>query len=76
ALMAQEAQNIDFSDMADALPAFLTIITMPLTYSIATGFGMGFISYVLIRVCTGRAREVNLVMWVVSACFAVNFILR
>ncbi len=76
ALMAQEAQNIDFSDMADALPAFLTIITMPLTYSIATGFGMGFISYVLIRVCTGRAREVSLVMWVVSACFAVNFILR
>lgn len=76
ALMAQEAQNIDFSDMADALPAFLTIITMPLTYSIATGFGMGFISYVLIRTCTGRAGEVSLVMWVVSACFAVNFILR
>ena len=75
-MMMQETRNIDFSSMADALPAFLTIITMPLTGSIATGFGMGFISYVLIRLCTGRAKEVSLVMWVVSACFIVNFSLR
>ena len=75
-LMIQETRNIDFSEMADAMPAFLTIITMPLTSSIATGFGMGFISYVLIRLCTGRAKEVSLVMWVVSVCFVVNFALR
>lgn len=75
-LMIQEARNINFSEMADALPAFLTIITMPLTGSIATGFGMGFISYVLIRLFIGRAKEVSLVMWVVSACFVVNFVLR
>ena len=76
ALMMQGVRDVDFSNMADALPAFLTIITMPLTSSIATGFGMGFISYVLIRACTGRAREVNFIMWTVAACFVVNFVLR
>ena len=76
AVMIQEVRNIHFSDMADALPAFLTIITMPLTSSIATGFGMGFISYVVIRACIGRAREVSLIMWVVAACFVINFALR
>ena len=75
-LMAQETRHIDFSDMADALPAFLTIISMPMTGSVATGFGLGFVSYVLIRLCTGRAREVNPVLWIISACFIVNFALR
>lgn len=75
-LMIQEVRNIDFSNMAEALPAFLTIITMPLTCSIATGFGMGFISYVIIRACIGRAKDVSLTMWIVSACFVVSFALR
>ena len=76
ALMIQDIGTIDFKDLTNGLPAFLTIITMPLTYSIATGFGMGFISYVLIKACTGRAREVNPVMWIVAGCFAINFIMR
>ncbi len=76
ALMVQDIRNISFDDMSDALPAFLTIITMPLTYSIATGFGMGFISYVLLKTVTGRVREVSPVMWVVAACFAINFAMR
>ncbi len=75
-LMIQEVRNIDFSNMAEALPAFLTIITMPLTCSISSGFGMGFISYVIIRACTGRARDVSLTMWIVSACFVVSFALH
>ena len=52
------------------------IISMPMTGSVATGFGLGFVSYVLIRLCTGRAREVNPVLWIISACFIVNFVLR
>ncbi|MDO5536037.1 MAG: NCS2 family permease [Desulfovibrionaceae bacterium] len=76
ALMMQDVRSIDFSNMSDGLPAFLTIVTMPLTYSIATGFGMGFISYTLLKTLSGRAREVSPVMWVIAACFAVNFILR
>ena len=76
ALMIQDIRSITFDDVSEGLPAFLTIITIPLTYSIATGFGMGFISYVLLKTVTGRIREVSLVMWVVAACFAVNFALR
>ena len=76
ALMIQDIRSITFDDVSEGLPAFLTVITIPLTYSIATGFGMGFISYVLLKTVTGRIREVSLVMWVVAACFAVNFALR
>lgn len=75
ALMMQDIRHIDFSDITDALPAFLTVVSMPLTYSIVTGFGLGFISYTVLKTCTGRMREVSVVMWVVSACFALNFIL-
>lgn len=54
----------------------MTIISMPLTYSIATGFGVGFTSYVLIKTLCGRGREVGLTMWIIAACFAINFVLR
>ena len=68
--------HIDFTDLTEGLPCFLTIATMPLTYSIATGFGFGFVSYACLKCCTGRWREVSPVMWVVSLLFAVNFALR
>ena len=74
--MVQETRHINFDDMADALPAFLTMISMPLTSSVATGLGLGFISYVLIRLCTGRGREVNPLLWVIAGCFVINFGLR
>ena len=76
ALMAEDMTAINFKDMTEGLPAFLTIICMPLTYSIANGFGIGFISYVLLKTCTGRFREVSPVMWIVSVCFAISFVMR
>ncbi|SBV97306.1 conserved membrane hypothetical protein [uncultured delta proteobacterium] len=76
ALMLQEVKHIDFADFRIALPAFLTIVMMPLTFSIAAGFGFGFISYVLLQAFTGEFRKVSLTMWVISLCFAVNFALR
>lgn len=76
ALMMQEAININFKDFTIALPAFLTIITMPLTFNIATGFGFGFISFVLIKACSGRFREVSPFMAAIAFCFAINFMLR
>ena len=75
-LMMQELQDIDFKDLSEGVPAFLTIMAMPLTYSIATGFGVGFISYVLMKAACGKGREVGLVMWIIAVCFAVNFVLR
>lgn len=76
ALMMQEVTRIHFDDLTVAVPAFLTIISMPLSFSIATGFGFGFISYAVIKTLTGRAREVNPLMWVIALCFVVNFALR
>ncbi|MDL2267042.1 NCS2 family permease [Desulfovibrio sp. OttesenSCG-928-G15] len=76
ALMMQEVVHIKFDDFTIAVPAFLTIIMMPLTYSIASGFGFGFISYALMKTLSGRYKEVSAVMWVISICFAINFFLR
>lgn len=76
ALMMQEVVHIKFDDFTVAVPAFMTIIMMPLTYSIASGFGFGFISYAVLKTLAGRHKEVSVVMWVISLCFAINFFLR
>ena len=60
----------------DGLPAFLTIIMMPLTSSIANGFAFGFVSYVFMKAITGKFREINPIMWFVSIAFLVNLIMR
>ncbi|MDS1270190.1 NCS2 family permease [Lipingzhangella sp. LS1_29] len=74
-LMMTQVTKINFSDYGLAIPAFLTIVVMPFTYSIADGIGAGFISYVLIRTAQGRFREVHPLLWVVSAAFLVFFAL-
>jgi AGZA family xanthine/uracil permease-like MFS transporter len=73
ALMMRQIRDIDFTDVSIALPAFLTIVVMPFTYSIANGIGAGFISYVLLHAATGRARQVHLLMWVVALAFVGYF---
>ena len=76
ALMMQDVVHIRFQDFSVALPALLTIILMPLTFNVATGFGFGFISFVALRLLCGRGREVSPIMYIVAACLAANFILR
>ena len=76
AMMMQEVVRIRFQDFRVALPAFLTIVSMPLTFNIATGFGFGFVSWVGIRALTGRFRELNVIMLCIALCFTVNFALR
>ncbi|MBA2323491.1 MAG: NCS2 family permease [Pseudonocardiales bacterium] len=73
ALMMRQLSRIDFQDFASALPAFLTIVVMPFTYSIANGIGAGFVSYVLLQAATGRAQRVHPLMWVVAAAFVGYF---
>lgn len=75
-LMMAEVVHVDFGDITEALPAFLTIIMMPLTYSIANGFAFGFVSYTLLKLFSGKAREVGWVMCAISLVFMVNFALR
>jgi adenine/guanine/hypoxanthine permease len=73
ALMVRQIRDIDFTDFSIALPAFLTIVVMPFTYSIASGIGAGFISYVLLRTATGRGGQVHPLMWVVALAFLGYF---
>ena len=72
-LMMSQVRHIDFRDYGLAIPAFLTIVLMPFTYSISNGIGAGFVSFVVIRAAQGRAREVHPLMWVVSALFVLYF---
>lgn len=74
-LMLTQVRSIDLTDHAVAIPAFLTIVVMPFTYSISAGIGAGSVSCVLIAAVTGRARTVHPLLWLVSvlfvACFAI-----
>ncbi len=73
-LMFGAVREIDVTDIHDGFPALLTLIMMPLTYSITNGIGAGFISYVFLRVVSGRAREIHPLMWIVSIAFVIYFI--
>lgn len=73
ALMVVQIRHIDFVEFSSTLPVFLTIIVMPLTYSIANGIGVGFISWVLVRSLSGKAREISPLLWIVAAGFLVYF---
>lgn len=72
-LMMTHVKHIDWDRYEIAIPAFLTIATMPFTYSITDGIGAGFLSYVLIKTVLGKAREVHWLLWGVSALFLVYF---
>jgi len=72
-LLITQVKNIDFDDYAIAIPAFLTIVLMPFTYSITNGIGAGFVSFVLLKATQGRARDVHPLLWVVAALFLVYF---
>ncbi len=71
-LMIRSVRDIDWDDFTEALPAFLTMVLMPLTFSITDGIAFGFISYALLKLVTGRAREAH---WLIYA-FALLFIVR
>lgn len=72
-LMMRELIEIDWEDVTEAAPAALTAIMMPFTYSIANGLAFGFISYAVLKLITGRAREVHAATWIVAALFVIRF---
>ena len=74
-LMMMQVTDIDWKSPEIALPAFLTIIMMPFSYSITNGIGAGFVSYLVIEVAQGRARRIHPLMWVACAMFVVYFTL-
>lgn len=74
AMMVTSIRDIDMSDFRVSLPVFLTMVTMPLTYSIANGIGVGFISWAVIHVLSKRGRDVHWLLWVVSLGFVLYFV--
>jgi adenine/guanine/hypoxanthine permease len=74
ALMVSQIRHIDFSEFSMVLPVFLTIIIMPLTYSIANGIGAGFVSWVLVRSLSGKAKGISPLLWIVAIGFLVYFV--
>jgi AGZA family xanthine/uracil permease-like MFS transporter len=72
-LMVRELAEIDWTDVTESAPAVLTAIAMPFTYSIANGLAFGFVSYAVLKLLTGRAREVHAATWIVAGLFVIRF---
>jgi AGZA family xanthine/uracil permease-like MFS transporter len=72
-LMSAQIARIDFADLETAIPAFLTLATLPLTYSISHGIGYGFITYTAIKLLSGKARDLHPLMPALAAAFAAYF---
>ena len=74
-LMMGGVRDIDWHDPAEALPAFLTLVMMPFTYNISYGIAFGLISYVLVKLFTGKVKEINVGTWIITVLFAAMFFL-
>ncbi len=72
-MMVSQVRHIELSEFSVALPVLLTIATMPFSYSIANGIGVGFIAWVVVRSAAGKWREISPLLWIVAAGFAVYF---
>ncbi|MCW4384453.1 NCS2 family permease [Salinibacterium sp. SYSU T00001] len=72
-LMVSQIRFVDWTEFSVGLPVFLTIVVMPLTYSIANGIGVGFISWVIVRSLAGRVKDISPLLWIVAAGFLIYF---
>lgn len=73
-VMASSLARVDWEDITEYLPAVVTAVMMPFTFSIATGIGLGFITYVVLKIFTGRGKDIHPVMAAVSLVFLIKFI--
>jgi AGZA family xanthine/uracil permease-like MFS transporter len=74
ALMTESIGHVEWSEFTEAVPAFVTLLATPLTFSIATGLSLGLISYTLVKVAAGKFREVSPVIWILTALFVCRYI--
>ncbi|MFF4153449.1 NCS2 family permease [Streptomyces sp. NPDC001651] len=74
-ILANSVKEIDWADYTIAIPAFVTMVMMPFTYSITNGIGMGFITFAVLRLAAGRGREVPAAMYVVAAVFGFYYLM-
>jgi adenine/guanine/hypoxanthine permease len=74
ALMTESIGRVEWSDFTEAIPAFVTLLATPLTFSIATGLSLGLISYTLVKVAAGRFREISAIIWILTALFILRYV--
>ena len=72
-LMCGSVAKVNWDDFSDALPAFLTLVATPLTFSIATGLSLGLISFTLLKVGVGKYREISPLIWVLTVLFLLRY---
>ena len=73
-IMLSGLQNLDWYDQTELIPALITVIMIPLSFSIADGIAIGFISFAMIKTFTGKSREVSIVAWFLTILFALKFV--
>ncbi len=73
--MAKNVVKIEWSDFAEAVPAFLTMVGIPLFYSVADGLALGLMSYPIVKVMSGKGGELRWTMWVLAVLLVFYFIL-
>jgi adenine/guanine/hypoxanthine permease len=74
ALMTESIGRVNWKEFTDSIPAFVTLVATPLTFSIATGLSLGLISYTLVKVAAGKFREVSVVIWILTALFVLRYV--
>ena len=74
ALMTQSISHIKWSEFSEAVPAFITMLATPLTFSIATGLSLGLICYTVVKIASGKLREITTLIWILTALFILRYI--
>jgi AGZA family xanthine/uracil permease-like MFS transporter len=75
-MMMKCVKEIRWDDLTEAVPAFLSIVIMPLTLSITEGIAFGFIAYVLLKVAAGRGRQVHWLVYGIAGLFVLRYVLK
>ena len=73
-MMATPVKDIAWEDYSEAIPAFVTMLFMPLAYSISDGIMLGMCSYVLINACAGKFKKISVTLWILAALFILRYI--
>ena len=73
-MMLSNLKSVDWEDLSEAIPAFFTSIFMGFSYSITYGIAAGFLTYTLVKVVKGQAKDVHFIMWILDILFILNFI--
>ena len=73
-MMMTPIKNLDLDDFTESIPAFFTMIMMPLTFSIAEGIVFGILSFVILKLCSGRHKDISIVGYILAILFVLKFI--